>query len=153
MDDIPVGAWQSSLGNNSHYLDAGYEPMYPFGYGLTYSTIEYTNLSMDAEVYSKDDALKVSFTLTNTGKTEATEIVQYYIQDKFGSVVRPIRELVGFDRVHLKAGESRKISFELPISKLAFYNAESKWVVEPGEFNFWIAPNAAEGLEANFVVK
>ncbi|MBL3658927.1 glycoside hydrolase family 3 N-terminal domain-containing protein [Fulvivirga sediminis] len=153
MDDIPVGAWQSSLGNNSHYLDAGYAPMYPFGYGLTYSKFQYTNLSMDADTYSTDDELKVTFTLTNTGKTEATEIVQYYVQDKFGSTVRPIRELVGFERVHLKAGESRNISFELPISKLAFYNAESKWVVEPGEFNLWVAPNAAEGLEASFVVK
>lgn len=153
IDDIPVGAWQSSLGNESHYLDDGFTPLFPFGYGLTYSNFEYGSLSINKEKFSKGDALEVSFTLTNSGKETASEVVQYYFQDVTASITRPVRELIGFDKVNLEAGESKEITFLLPIEELSYYDKTGESILEPGEFNFWIAPNAQEGEKISFVVR
>ncbi len=155
MYDIPVGAWQTSLGNTSHYLDAGYSPMWPFGYGLTYSSFEYSDLSLSDTVMSIDPkgetAITVTATITNTGNVEAAEVVQFYIQDEFGSITRPIRELKGFEKITLKPGEKRAVEFELDKEDLRYYNGEN-WVLEPGTFNVWIAPNAEGGLKSGFTL-
>lgn len=153
MDEIPIGAWQSSLGNTSHYLDAGFLPAYPFGYGLTYASFEYADLHTDKQSYGMGDTVRVSFKLTNTGSKKASEVVQYYFQDPFASVTRPVRELVGFEKVSLEPGKSQSVEFSLPVSQLAFYNQEGRWEVQPGAFNFWVAPNALEGLQTSFVVE
>lgn len=153
IDDIPVGAWQSSLGNESHYLDDGFTPLFPFGYGLTYSKIDYGNITINKNEFSKGDALEVSFALTNSGDVAASEVVQYYFQDVSASITRPVRELIGFDKVSLEAGESKEVTFLLPIEELSYYNGSGESILEPGEFNFWVAPNAQEGEKVSFVVR
>jgi beta-glucosidase len=152
LNDIPPEAGQTSLGNTSFHLDAGVEPLYPFGYGLSYTTFEYSNLRLSDTQMTSSDVLTVSADITNTGSYDATEIAQLYIQDCVGSVTRPVKELKRFDRIPLKAGEKKHITFTLPIAELAFYNIDMKKMVEPGDFNLWIGPNSQEGLKASFTV-
>src|SRR6185437_2752061 len=96
IDSIPVGAWQSSLGNTSHYLDAGYLPQYPFGYGLSFTRFDYQKLSLTKNVISRNESLEVSAQITNTGDRKGVEVVQFYVQQLVGDIVRPVRELKGF---------------------------------------------------------
>lgn len=152
IDDIPVQAWQSSLGNDSHYLDIGFRPAYPFGYGLTYSTFDYSNLKLDKNSITMDGELTASATITNTGKREASEVVQLYIQDVVGDVTRPVRELKDWQKISLKPGQSQTVTFTLSTDQLAFHNINMQKVTEPGDFNVWIAPNAASGLKGSFEV-
>lgn len=116
IDEIPVEAGQTSVGCRSFYLDAGNSPLFPFGYGLSYTTFEYSNLSLASDKLTAQDTLSISFTLKNTGKYDGTEVVQLYVQDKVGSVTRPVKELKRFQRVTLKAGESTQVSLNLPVS-------------------------------------
>lgn len=153
IDDIPVGAWQSSLGNDSHYLDAGFTPHFPFGYGLTYTTFAYTNLKLSSNTIKKGEKLTATVDITNTGTRPGTEIVQLYIRDMFGSITRPVRELKGFQHVQLKAGETRTVTFEIGMKDLEFVNHKLEKVVEPGTFEVWTAPNASGGLKAAFELK
>jgi beta-glucosidase len=153
IQDIPVEAWQSSLGNNSHYLDAGYEPQFPFGFGLSYTTFSYDNLKIEKKTLKNSEKLNVSATITNTGNTAGIETVQLYVRDITGSIVRPVRELKDFLQIELKPKESKTIQFSIPVSNLAFYNDKMELKVEPGDFKFWIASNAANGLEGDFKVE
>ncbi len=153
IEDIPVGAWQSSLGNESHYLDDGYEPMFPFGYGLTYTDFEYSDLSISAKELGNGESMTVKVQVKNTGNAEAKEVVQLYFQDRFASLTRPVRELLRFEKVSLKAGESKVVEFQFNTEDLAFYNIDKQWVTESGDFNLWVGPNAAEGLKKEFRVK
>lgn len=153
MDDIPIEAWQSSLGNTSHYLDLGYKPQYPFGYGLSYTTFEYKNIALSAQKIGLGGKLKISATLRNSGQREGVEIAQLYVQDVVGDITRPVKELKGFQRIALKPGASKKITFTLHTDELAFHNLDMKSVTEPGLFNVWIGPNAAEGLQASFTIQ
>lgn len=153
INDIPIGAWQSSLGNTSHHLDDGYEPQFTFGYGLTYSTFTYTNLKQNNKTIKDNETVIVSVKISNTGLTKATETVQLYFQDKFASITRPTKELIGFQRITLSPNESKEVSFKIKKQDLQFYNQKGKWVTEKGSFNFWIGPNAAEGLQGQFEVK
>ena len=153
LDSIPIGAWQSSLGNQSHYLDDGFTPLFPFGYGLTYSTFDYSDLSQSSQSMSSNESITVSAKISNTGNTNASEVVQLYFQDEFASNTRPVRELAGFKKIKLDAGESQVVEFELDTDDLKFYNANGKWVTESGSFKFWIAPNAQEGLQGSFEVR
>lgn len=153
IDDIPQEAGQTSLGCTSFYMDAGFDPLFPFGYGLSYTTFEYENLKLATNRLVAGGTLEISFDLTNTGKYDGTEVVQLYVQDKVGSVTRPVKELKGFRRVTLKQGEKQTVSFSLPVEELAFWNIDMQKVVEPGEFNLWVGPNSVEGLQTTFTVK
>ena len=151
--DIPLRAGQTSLGNTSYWLDTTFEPEFPFGYGLTYTTFEYGKTTVaDAQV-GENDVLKVKTTLKNTGKKEATEVVQLYVRDLVGSVTRPVRELKGFQRVTLAPGQTMEVVFELNIQDLAFYGKDMIKKVEPGKFQVWIAGDSASGTPAEFEVK
>ena len=152
IDEIPVEAGQTSVGCRSFYLDAGNSPLFPFGYGLSYTTFEYSNLSLASDKLTAQDTLSISFTLKNTGKYDGTEVVQLYIQDKVGSVTRPVKELKRFQRVTLKAGESIQVSLSLPVSELAFWGYDMNYTVEPGDFTLWVGTNSAEGLTKDFSV-
>ena len=152
LNDIAVEAGQTSLGCTSFYMDAGFDPLFPFGYGLSYTTFEYSNVKLSSAALKKNDVLTVSFDLENTGKYGGTEVAQLYVQDKVGSVTRPVKELKRFTRVTLKPGEKKSVSFELPISELAFWNIDMAKVVEPGDFGLWVASDSQSGEEVFFKV-
>ena len=152
IDEIPVEAGQTSVGCRSFYLDAGNSPLFPFGYGLSYTTFEYSNLSLASDKLTAQDTLSISFTLKNTGKYDGTEVVQLYVQDKVGSVTRPVKELKRFQRVTLKARESTQVSLSLPVSELAFWGYDMNYTVEPGDFTLWVGTNSAKGLTKDFSV-
>lgn len=152
IDEIPVEAGQTSVGCRSFYLDAGSSPLFPFGYGLSYTTFEYSDLKLSSDKLTAHDTLSVSVTLKNTGKYDGTEVVQLYVQDKVGSVTRPVKELKRFQRVTLKAGESAQVSLALPVTELAFWGYDMTYQVEPGDFTLWVGTNSAEGLTKDFSV-
>ncbi|MCA0893978.1 beta-glucosidase BglX [Microbulbifer agarilyticus] len=153
IEKIGREVFQHQPGNSSNLLDYGHKPLFPFGYGLTYSAFEYKDLALSDTTMDADGQITVSATLTNTGKTTATETAQLYVRDLVGSVSRPVRELKGFERITLNPGESRQVQFTLSPDQLAFHNADMQQVVEPGEFRVWIAPNAESGLEGGFTLK
>ncbi len=150
--DIPQFDLQNSAGFVSMYLDAPTEPLYPFGYGLSYTRFSYSDLKLSSATLPMGGSLKASVTLSNTGKMDGTEVVQLYIRDKVGSIVRPVKELKGFRRVPLKAGESKRVEFTLTSNDLAFYGIDNTWKAEAGEFELWIGTNSEEGLQATFTL-
>lgn len=152
IDEIPVEAGQTSVGCRSFYLDAGNSPLFPFGYGLSYTKFEYSDLKLVSDKLTVDGEVSVSVNLKNAGKYDGTEVVQLYVQDKVGSVTRPVKELKAFQRVELKAGESKTVTFTLPVSDLAFWRYDMTYGVEPGDFKLWVGTNSAEGLSAEFSV-
>lgn len=137
----------------SSYLDVPNSPLYPFGYGLTYTTFDYSNLALSSNEMTQDGTITASVKLTNTGNREATETVQLYIRDLVGSVSRPVRELKGFERVTLKPGESRTVKFDITPDMLKFYNFDLVYGNEPGDFDLFIGPNCAQGLKGTFTLK
>jgi beta-glucosidase len=152
IDDVPVRAVQTSLGNESHYIDAGFKPQYPFGFGLSYTSFEYSDIQLSSNIVKVGQKLKVSATITNSGQLEAEDIVQLYVRDLVGSITRPVKELKGFKRLRLSAGESQKVEFDLHTDDLAFYNQNMELVTEPGKFQVWIAKNSENGLFAEFEI-
>ncbi len=150
---IETEAGQTSLGNTSYYLDYGAYPLFPFGYGLSYTTFSYSDISLGRTVYRPDDTLEVSFTLSNTGDREGTEVVQVYVRDLVGSITRPVKELKAFERVRLNAGESRSLTVRIPVSDLAFYGLDGVKKVEPGDFQLWVAGDSATGEPVSFKVQ
>lgn len=152
LEDIPIEAGQTSLGCTSYYLDTGYGPLFPFGYGLSYTAFEYGKPVLEKTEFGKEDVIRASVELKNTGNREAVETVQLYVQDLVGSVVRPVKELKRFDRVALAPGEVRNVTFELPVSELAFWNIDMEYAVEPGDFRLWIAGDSASGEPVGFAV-
>lgn len=153
MDDFPLEAFQHSTGHKNHYIDIGFKPQFPFGYGLGYSSVKYSDIKLSKTSLKMDDELRVTAKITNTGSRPVTETVQLYIRDLVASSVRPVRELKNFQRVTLKPRESKRVTFILRAEDLAFYNQRVEQVVEPGEFHVWIAPNAEEGLRAEFIMR
>jgi beta-glucosidase len=136
----------------SKYIDTPVTPLYPFGYGLSYTKFKYSNLTLSAHKIPADSQITVSAEIENAGLDEGDEVVQLYIRDEVASVIRPVKELKGFTKVHLKPGERKKVNFLLGPEELGFYNQEMKYVVEPGVFRVWVAWNSAEGLESSFEV-
>ena len=153
LDEIPEEAGQTSLGNTSYYLDYGAYPLFPFGYGLSYTTFAYSGITLDREAYGTEDTVQVSFTLANTGACAGTEVVQVYVRDLVGSITRPVKELKHFERVTLEPGESRTLTVGIPVQDLAFVGLDGVKKVEPGEFQLWVAGDSASGKPVSFEVK
>ena len=130
----------------THYTDSPNTPLYPFGYGLSYTQFDYSAIELSATSVAVDESLEVSVTVTNSGKRDGVEIVQLYIRDRIGSVTRPIKELKGFARVALKAGESQQVSFTLDEKTLGFYSSQGDYRVEPGAFDVFVG-GGSEQLE------
>lgn len=136
----------------SNYLDVRNDPLYPFGYGLSYTTFSYSDLQLSATEMSPTGSVEASVTVTNTGNVDATEIVQLYIRDLVASVSRPVKELKGFERITLKAGESKNVTFIITPEMLKFYNYDLKYVLEPGDFSIMVGPNSRDLKTAKLTV-
>jgi len=148
LQDIPIGAWQSSLGNNSHYLDLGFTPQYPFGYGLGYGDVSYSNMKVDKTSFVAEETINISVDVTNKGDLDTKETIQLYIQDVVGSLTRPVKELKGFEQVNIAAGETKTVTISLHTDQLTFVNHTMKRVLEPGDFNLYIGGNSVDVLES-----
>lgn len=136
----------------SKYIDVDWTPLYPFGYGLSYTEFDYLRLKIESEKISRDGYLNVSVKVKNKGKVAGTEIVQLYIRDLVGSVTRPVKELKGFRKVHLEPGKSKKVEFKISVSQLAFYGNNNEFIVEPGEFEVLVGGNSEDVLKTGFEV-
>jgi beta-glucosidase len=136
---------------NTSYIDISVKPKYAFGFGLSYTSFEYSNLQVSQKQMKADGKIEISFTLTNTGKYDGEEIVQLYIRDMVGSIARPVKDLKDFKKIALKAGESRTIGFTIDKEKLSFYNQQLNWVAEPGDFQVMIGASSEDiRLKENF---
>tara|TARA_R110001583_G_scaffold78335_3_gene212407 strand:- start:76 stop:2364 length:2289 start_codon:yes stop_codon:yes gene_type:complete len=134
----------------SHYTDAPKDALYPFGYGLSYTSFSYNNLQLDKKLISSNESLMASVEVTNTGKISGKEVVQLYIRDLVGSRTRPVIELKGFEMISLEPGETKKVSFTINIELLKFYTANKRWEAEPGDFNVFIGGNSRTLLQNTF---
>lgn len=137
----------------SKYLDAPNTPLYPFGYGLSYTTYKYGAVSLSTDTLRAGGALTASVLITNTGKRQGKETVQLYIRDMVGSITRPVKELTGFQQITLAPGETKKVSFSITVNDLKFYNSDLQYVYEPGAFKVFIGTNSRDVKEAGFVVE
>jgi len=150
IDDIDAHAPQLSTGMTAYHLDAGYAPLLPFGYGLSYTDFDYQNIRISLQEISIGDTVTISAELTNTGEVAAVEVAQLYVRDLVGNVTRPVKELKGFRRVHLEAGQTVTVDFELHTDDLAFFGRDMKLIVEPGQFHAWIGGSSETQLRTEF---
>ena len=128
----------------SNYIDVRNEPLYPFGFGLSYTTFDYSDVTLSSTRMQADGSLSASVTVKNTGRYDADEIVQLYIRDVVASISRPVKELKGFQRIHLNAGESKTVTFTITPDLLKFYDYNMNFVLEPGDFDIMIGPNSRD---------
>jgi beta-glucosidase len=126
----------------TNYIDERNDPLFPFGFGLSYTTFTYGNLSISSNKMTPSETIKVSVPVTNSGKFDGKEVVQLYIRDVVGSVTRPLKELKGFQKIEIKKGETKTVTFEISIEDLKFYNADLQFVAEPGKFEIFIGTNS-----------
>jgi beta-glucosidase len=151
---IPIHYNHKSTGRFSpRYLDMPAEPLFPFGFGLSYTTFAYQGLEVQPVAISPGESVKVSVTVTNTGSSAGEEVVQCYVQDCVSGLTRPVKELKGFTRLTLKPGESRRVEFILGPNELSYYGPGGKWVLEPGEFKVGVGGDCLVGLDKSFVVR
>ena len=146
----PLGEGQWFQKYRSNYLDVSNDPLYPFGYGLSYTTFTYSSVTLSTNSIKINQPLTATVTLTNTGTTTGKEVVQLYTRQMVGSITRPVKELKGFQKVELKAGESKKITFTISSNDLKFYNSDLKFAAEPGDYKIFIGTNSRDVKEANF---
>ena len=144
------GRWFEKF--RSNYLDVSNDPLYPFGYGLSYTTFNYSDVKLSSATLSRTGELTASVTVTNSGKYDGAEVVQLYIRDMVGSVTRPVKELKGFEKVFIKAGESKTVNFKITPELLKFYNYDLKFVYEPGDFDVMIGGNSHDVKSAKFTL-
>ncbi len=137
---LAEGKWFQKF--RSNYLDVDNEPLYPFGYGLSYTTFSYSDITLDQSSMNINGEITATVTVTNTGKRDGAEVVQLYIRDLVGSVTRPVKELKGFEKIFLKAGEARQVSFKITSDMLKFYNYNLDFVCEPGDFEVMIGTDS-----------
>lgn len=137
----------------SKYIDSPQTPLYPFGYGLSYSTFAYKNINVNPRQISRTQKLVVSVDVTNTGKVAGEETVQLYVQDKVASVTRPVKELKDFKKIHLEAGKKATVQFTVTPEQLAFYNLDMKWSIEPGKFNVFVGGNSQDVLQSEYELR
>jgi beta-glucosidase len=143
----PAGSGEFSV----RYVDLPLGPLYPFGYGMSYTRFAYSDLKVAQSLF-RSGANQISATITNQGSVAGTEIAQLYVRDLVGSVTRPVKELIGYQKVTLQPGEVRRVTFTLTPGDLAFTGADETSVVEPGEYHVWIGPNSQEGLQGSFTL-
>lgn len=148
---LTEGRWFEKF--RSNYLDVDNEPLYPFGYGLSYTTFQYSDIRLSNNILAQGGSITATVTLTNTGKHDGAEVAQLYIRDLEGSSTRPVRELKGFQRVFLKAGESQQVTFQITPDLLRYYNYDLQHVAEPGDFDVMIGGNSEELKTARFTLK
>ncbi len=154
VGQIPVYYNHKNTGRptQSKYLDLPNTPLFPFGFGLSYTTFEYSNLRLSKNKISGNEILDVSVEIENTGKTKGEEIVQLYVHDETASVTRPVKELKSFQKISLNAGERKNVNLTVSAADLRFYNRQMQLAVEPGKFKIWVGANSAVGLESEFEV-
>ncbi|WP_039866835.1 beta-glucosidase BglX [Pedobacter sp. BAL39] len=145
---LEEGKWFSKF--RSNYLDVSNEPLYPFGYGLSYTTFGYSNLKLSKSNFKAGQQIQATVTVTNTGTVAGKEVVQLYIRDLVGSSTRPVKQLKGFQKISLNPGESKEVSFQITSEMLKFYNADLKFVAEPGDFKVFIGANSRDNMSGDF---
>ena len=148
---LEKGKWFTKF--KSNYLDIDNDPLYPFGYGLSYTTFRYGEPRIDRTTMTADGAVKVSVDVTNTGSCDGCEIVQLYIRDLVASISRPVEELKDFSRIHLAKGETKTVTFTITADKLKFYNSNLRLVCEPGEFEVMVGPNSRDVQTVKFTLE
>ena len=148
---LAEGKWFEKF--RSNYLDVDNEPLYPFGYGLSYTTFRYSDITLDKTVMGQDGSVTATVSITNTGKRDGAEVVQLYIRDLVGSITRPVKELKGFEKVFIKAGESKTISFKITPELLRFYDYDLNHVAEPGDFDIMIGGSSQAVKTARLTLK
>lgn len=142
------GKWFQKF--RSNYLDVSNDPVYPFGYGLSYTTFSYSDVKLSSTTLSQAGKITASVTVSNTGSRDGYETVELYTRDLVGTITRPVKELKGFQKIWLKAGESKTVSFDITANDLKFYNSDYKYVAEPGDFKVFIGANSRDTKEASF---
>ena len=145
---LPEGKWFQKF--RSNYLDVSNDPLYPFGYGLSYTNFSYSDITLSSSSMKPGQKITASVTVTNNGSRDGKEVVQLYIRDIAGTSTRPVKELKGFQKIELKAGSSKTVSFDITVNDLKYYNYELKYVAEPGDFKIFIGGNSRDVKEANF---
>lgn len=152
IDEIDGGAAQTSLGMSSFHLDTGFTPQFHFGYGLSYSRFEYSQLSLSSDQIRLGETLHISAEVHNVGDVEAQEVVQLYVRDLVANVTRPVKELKGFQKIRLQSGQTEIVSFSLHSDELAFYNRKMQKVTEAGDFHIWIGSSSEPELWGEFKI-
>ena len=150
IDDIDTHAAQTSFGMTAFHLDAGYQPLFAFGHGLSYGDFHYAYITTSESEIRPGDTVRITAELTNRGAVEAEEVAQLYVRDLVGSVTRPVKELKGFKRVRVDPGETVHVEFELHTDDLAFYGRDMRLVTEPGVFHVWIGGSSETDLHTEF---
>lgn len=148
---LQEGKWFEKF--RSSYLDVDNEPLYPFGYSLSYTTFQYSDIALSASAMGQDGSITAAVTVTNTGKRDGAEVVQLYIRDLVGSITRPVKELKGFEKIFLKAGESKTVTFKITPELLRFYDYDLKQVAEPGDFDVMIGGDSRNVRSARLTLK
>ncbi|MCF8273602.1 MAG: beta-glucosidase BglX [Flavobacteriaceae bacterium] len=134
----------------TNYMDVRNEPLFPFGFGLSYTKFDYSNLKLSANQINSDGDIEISVDVTNSGNYDGKEVVQLYIRDLVGTVTRPVKELKGFQKVEIKKGEIKTVTFKLTVEDLKFYNYDLDFIAEPGDFEVFVGTNSDTGLKAQF---
>ncbi len=145
---LPEGKWFQKF--RSNYLDVSNDPLYPFGFGLSYTSFSYSDIKLSSASLRKGQKITASVSVSNTGNKDGKEVVQLYIRDIVGTSTRPVKELKGFQKIALKAGETKTVSFDIDADDLKYYNYDLKYVAEPGDFRVFIGGNSRDVKEANF---
>lgn len=150
---VPMGNPANPQGYTSKYIDVDFTPEYPFGYGLSYTDFEYSNLHVTPSAANRNAEVTVSADVTNRGSRQAAEVVQFYVHPVTASVAQPVRSLKGFRRVLLNPGETQRVTFTIAPGELAFHNQRMQLVTEPGRYQVWIAPDSVRGREGEFTLR
>jgi beta-glucosidase len=148
------GAGTTQFGEpfKSRYIDAPNDPLFSFGYGLSYTSFSYRDLQIETPIVGSEGTLVASAVVQNSGARAGAEVVQLYVRDLVGSVTRPVKQLKGFQRISLEPGEQRRVRFEVPAAELGCIGLDMRYAVEPGAFKVWIGPDSTTGLEGQFEV-
>jgi beta-glucosidase len=142
------GKWFEKF--KSNFIDVSNDPVYPFGYGLSYTSFIYSDIKLSNTVIYASKNITATIQVTNTSKIDGKEVVQLYTRDLVGSITRPVKELKGFNKIELKAGETKTVTFTISVNDLKFYNSDLKFVAEPGDFKIFIGGNSRDVKEAAF---